>query len=184
MGRPERARAAFLDRDGVLNRALVVDGRPYAPRALEDFQLLPGVDVATGRLRDAGYLVIVVTNQPDVGRGEVSVEVLEAMHERLRAGATIDDIRVCTCDHDCPCYKPQPGLLLESAADWGIDVASSFMIGDRWRDVGAGRAAGCTTIFIDHGYRESLRDTPDHTVTDLTAAVDWITERPRQTRAS
>lgn len=167
-------RAAFLDRDGVLNRAVVRDGRPYAPRTVEDFEILPEAPDAVGRLKAAGYLVIVATNQKDVGAGLMSRDTLDAMHARLAQVLSIDDIRVCTCIDECPCYKPNPGMLLEAARDWDIDLSASVMIGDRWRDVGAGKNAGCRTIFIDRNYVEALRDTPDIVASDLADAVDKL----------
>lgn len=167
-------RAAFLDRDGVLNQAIVRDGRPYAPRRLEDFRILPEAPDAMRRLRDAGYLLIVATNQKDVGEGLLARETLEAMHARLRDAMPVDDIRVCTCVDECACYKPNPGMLLDAARDWNIDLSASVMIGDRWRDVGAGRNAGCRTVFIDRGYAETLRHTPDMVATDLADAVDKL----------
>lgn len=168
------ARAAFLDRDGVLNQAIVRDGRPYAPRTLEDFVVLPGAPAAVRRLKDAGFLVIVATNQKDVGAGLLTRETLDAMHARLREVVPVDDIRVCTCVDECPCYKPNPGMLLDAARDWNIDLSASVMIGDRWRDIGAGRNAGCTTVFIDRGYAESLRHQPDLVAGDLVDAVDKL----------
>jgi len=168
------ARAAFLDRDGVLNQAIVRDGRPYAPRRLEDFVILPEAPEAARRLKDAGYLIIVATNQKDVGEGLLSRETLDAMHARLRDAVIVDDVRVCTCVDECPCYKPNPGMLLEAARDWNIDLSASVMIGDRWRDVGAGHNAGCRTVFIDRGYAETLRHTPDLVATDLADAVDKL----------
>jgi D-glycero-D-manno-heptose 1,7-bisphosphate phosphatase len=168
------ARAAFLDRDGVLNRAIVRDGRPYAPRSLEDFVILPEAASAVRRLKDAGFLVIVATNQKDVGEGLLAPQTLDAMHVRLRDAMPLDDIRVCTCVDECPCYKPNPGMLLDAARDWNIDLSASVMIGDRWRDIGAGHNAGCRTIFIDRGYAEALRHTPDLVATDLADAVDKL----------
>lgn len=167
--------AAFLDRDGVLNEAIVRGGRPFAPRALEDFVILPEAPPAVRRLKAAGYLVIVATNQKDVGAGRLSRHTLDAMHARLQESVAVDDIRTCTCIDECPCYKPNPGMLLEAARDWDIDLPASVMIGDRWRDIGAGRNAGCRTIFIDRGYAEALRDKPDLVATDLADAVDkWF----------
>lgn len=174
-GRAQRnRRAVFLDRDGVLNRSNVRGGRPYAPTELADFEILPGAPDAVARLRGAGYLAIVVTNQKDVGQGIVSVGVIDAMHDRLRAAVALDDMFVCTCVDECPCYKPNPGMLLEAAEKWGIDLAASYMVGDRWRDVGAGRNAGCFTILVDRGYAELLRDEPDRTVASLDEAADLI----------
>lgn len=167
-------RAAFLDRDGVLNQAIVRDGRPYAPHHLEDFLILPEAAEAVRRLKAAGYVVIVATNQKDVGEGLMARETLDAMHARLRQVVPVDDIRVCTCVDECPCYKPKPGMLLEAALDWNIDLSASVMIGDRWRDIGAGHNAGCRTIFIDRGYAEALRHTPDMVASDLADAVDKL----------
>jgi D-glycero-D-manno-heptose 1,7-bisphosphate phosphatase len=178
------ARAAFLDRDGVLNQAIVRDGRPYAPRRLEDFIILPEAAAAVRRLKDAGYLVIVATNQKDVGEGLTSQALLDAMHARLRDAVPVDDIRVCTCIDECPCYKPNPGMLLDAARDWNIELSASVMIGDRWRDVGAGSNAGCRTIFIDRGYAESLRHTPDLVATDLADAVAQLLNAPSTPRGN
>jgi D-glycero-D-manno-heptose 1,7-bisphosphate phosphatase len=170
------AGAVFLDRDGVLNRAVVRDGRPYPPATLEAFEILPGVPEAARRLHDAGFLLIGATNQPDVARGTQRREVIEAMNARLLAAMPITAILVCYEDgDDCPRRKPNPGLLLEAAETYGIDLSASFMVGDRWRDVEAGRRAGCRTVFLDLGYTERRPDPPaDHTATDLPAAAAWI----------
>ncbi len=169
-------RAVFLDRDGVLNRSMVREGRPHAPTSLEQFELLPDVGEAVRDLKNAGFLLIVVTNQPDVATGVVSGGVLDAMHRKLRTWLPLDDIKVCShVDADgCLCRKPRPGLLLEAAREWSIDLNRSFMVGDRWRDVSAGKAAGCTTIFVDHGYAERQIDAPDFVVTSLADAVKII----------
>src|SRR5712664_1081301 len=166
----------FLDRDGVLNRPVVREGRPFAPTSLEQFELLPGVSQACSRMRERGLVLIVVTNQPDVARGVSSQELVERMHQKLRESVPLDDIRVCFHDSlaGCNCRKPRPGLLVDAAKDWKVDLCSSFMVGDRWRDIDAGQAAGCRTIFIDHAYRESLRSAPDRRVASLSEAVDWI----------
>ena len=168
------ARAVFVDRDGVLTRSLTRRGRPYAPRSLSEFEILTEAPDAVRALKDAGYLVIVVTNQKDVGTGLMGADVLAAMHERLREAVPVDDIFVCTCVDECRCYKPRPGMLLDAAERWGIDLGRSYMVGDRWRDVGAGRAAGCITFFIDRHYDEPLRDKPDHTVGDIAEAAELI----------
>jgi D-glycero-D-manno-heptose 1,7-bisphosphate phosphatase len=169
-------RAVFLDRDGVLNRALIREGRPYPPGTLDAFEILPGVPEAVQRLRDAGFLLLGATNQPDVARGTQRREVVEAMNARLLAAMPITAILVCYEDgDDCPRRKPNPGLLLEASAAYGIDLAASFLVGDRWRDVEAGRRAGCRTVFLDRGYTERRPDPPaDHTAADLPAAAAWI----------
>ncbi len=169
-------RAVFLDRDGVLNKAIVRDGRPYAPTRLEEFEVLPRVPALLSQLKDAGLLLVVVTNQPDVATGKVPRQVVDAMHDRLKATLPVDCIKTCFCTEDsgAACYKPKPGMLLDAADELDIDLGASFMVGDRWRDVGAGKAAGCRTYFIDCGYREALRDTPDHTFPSLENTVGHI----------
>lgn len=169
-------RAVFLDRDGVLNNAVVRAGKPYPPRSLNEFVILPGVNEALQNLADAGFLLIVATNQPDVARGTQRREIVEAMHRHLRQELPLDDIKVCY-EEDVPtntCYKPKTGMLVEAARERGIDLTKSYMVGDRWRDVGCGRAAGCYTIFIDRGYAEALRDVPHATCSDLTEAAAII----------
>jgi D-glycero-D-manno-heptose 1,7-bisphosphate phosphatase len=167
-------RAVFLDRDGVVNRSDVREGKPFAPLRVEEFDILPGVSDAVDELKEAGFLVIVTTNQKDIGEGLASMEVLEAMHDKLRDAVAVDDICVCVCGDHCRRYKPKPGMLLDAARQWGIDLAASIMVGDRWRDVDAGNAANCLTYFIDCGYDESLNQTPDHTVSDLPEAARHI----------
>ncbi len=167
-------RAVFLDRDGVINRSDVREGRPFAPLSVEEFDILPGVPESVAALREAGFLVIVTTNQKDIGLGLASMDVLETMHDKLRVEVLVDDICVCTCGETCHRYKPNPGMLLDAAQQWDIDLAASIMVGDRWRDVDAGKAAGCLTYFIDCGYSESLNHAPDHTVSDLPGAVRHI----------
>lgn len=170
------SRAVFLDRDGVLNRAVARNGRPHPPATLDAFEILPGVPQALERLRAAGFLLIVVTNQPDVTTGVQDRAVVDAMHDMLRDELGLDDIRTCFhVDADgCACRKPRPGMLLAAARERNIDLARSIMVGDRWRDVAAGRAAGCRTVFIDNGWQERRPDAPDHTVGSLDEAAAVI----------
>jgi D-glycero-D-manno-heptose 1,7-bisphosphate phosphatase len=169
-------RAAFLDRDGVINRPVVRDGKPYPPPDLSSFELYPDASDACRLLKSEDLLLVVVTNQPDVGRGLQARDVVEAMHRRLREALSLDRIEVCF-DPDDVCYKPAPGMLLRAAEALEIDLRRSYMVGDRWRDVDCGRAAGCTTVFIDRGYREPLRSAADFTVYDLLQAAELIKER-------
>jgi D-glycero-D-manno-heptose 1,7-bisphosphate phosphatase len=169
-------KAVFLDRDGVLNRVILRDGRPCPPRDVSEFELLPGAAEACHLLREIGFVLIVVTNQPDVARGTQSIGTIGAMHRRLRRFVELDDICVCPHDDfdDCRCRKPRPGLLIEAAQNWRINLAGSFMVGDRWRDIGAGRAAGCRTVYIDSDYAEPRPVDPDHTASSLAQAARWI----------
>jgi D-glycero-D-manno-heptose 1,7-bisphosphate phosphatase len=169
-------RAIFLDRDGVLNRALVLNGKPYPPGSLDNLVILPGVTAALNKLKEAGFLLIVVTNQPDVSRGKVTKESIEAINTFLCETLPIDDFR--TCYHDdsdcCNCRKPKPGALIDASRLHGIDLKSSFMVGDRWRDIEAGHAAGCKTIFLDYGYSERRPLTPYYCVNTLEQAIPYI----------
>lgn len=169
-------RIVFLDRDGVLNRAVVRAGKPYPPADLSEFEVLPGAAEACGTLRAAGFLLVVVTNQPDVARGKQSRAAVEALNRELRARVDVDEIRVCYHDDGdgCDCRKPLPGLLLQAALDLGGDLASSFMVGDRWRDIEAGRRAGCRTILVDYDYSETIPTPPDRRVASLAEAAEWI----------
>ncbi|MEQ8786731.1 MAG: HAD family hydrolase [Pirellulaceae bacterium] len=169
------SRAVFLDRDGVLNRALVRDGRPFAPRSLDQFQLLPGVEDALASLKVCGYRLIVVTNQPDVATGKASREIVEAMHARLLAELPIDDVYACfhTDEHDCSCRKPRPGMLHDAARKWDLELSKSLLVGDRWRDILAGQSAGCRTLLVESGYRER-RVEADWTVASLVEASQII----------
>lgn len=173
-------RAVFLDRDGVLNRAFVRDGKPYPPAAPSELEIMPGTAAALADLKKLGFLLVVVTNQPDVGRGAQAREVVDTIHDRLREALPLDDVFVC-CHTDadgCDCRKPQPGLIFRAADRYGIDVAASYLIGDRWRDIEAGERAGCKTVLIDYGYRERTPSVgPAVRVTSLRAAADWITEQ-------
>lgn len=170
-------RAVFLDRDGVINRAVVRDGKPYPPDSVAELEILPGVPQALAALRAAGFLNVVVTNQPDVATGKQRREVVEAMHARLARELAVDAIKVCyhAAADGCACRKPKPGMLLEAASDHGIDLATSYLVGDRWRDVAAGQAAGCrAAYFIDYGYREQQPAQPFVAVESLAAAARGI----------
>lgn len=166
-------RAVFLDRDGVINRAIVRFGKPYPPGNLAELEILPGVPEALQRLKAAGFVLIVVSNQPDVARGTTSRTTVEAINASLGQALPIDEFRMCYHDSGdgCACRKPSPGMLLDAAREWGLDLAASYMIGDRWGDVEAGRRAGCRTFFIDYGYDEGQPETYDYCVKSLWEAA-------------
>jgi D-glycero-D-manno-heptose 1,7-bisphosphate phosphatase len=169
-------KAVFLDRDGVINKASVVDGKPYPPRNLDELELIPGVDQAILQLRDRGYFCIVVTNQPDVARGKTSKETVESINQFLIQHLAIHEIVSCYHDdhENCGCRKPKPGSLLKAALKYNIDLNKSFMVGDRWRDIEAGQNAGCKTFFIDYQYNEKQPQNPTYKVSSLTDAVNII----------
>lgn len=170
-------RAVFLDRDGVINRAIVRDGVPYPPANLVDLEILPGVSEALNKLHAADYLLIIITNQPDVARGTAIKGDIEQINSELSSRLPLDDIKTCYHDdsHGCLCRKPLPGALLEAGKEYDIDMANSFMIGDRWRDIEAGQRAGCKTFFVNYRYTEQQPEFPDFIVSSLLEAQKIIT---------
>lgn len=168
--------AVFLDRDGTLNRTFEVGGVPRPPDGPDALELLPGVAQAVDRLRRAGLVLIVVTNQPDVARGDTRREAVEAINAELRQRLPLDAIYCCYHDDPdgCDCRKPRPGMLISAAERFGLELSDSYLVGDRWKDVEAGRRVGCTTILLEASYSEAARSRPDHVVADLPAAVDLI----------
>jgi D-glycero-D-manno-heptose 1,7-bisphosphate phosphatase len=177
------ARAVFLDRDGVIVTPEFREGRSFAPKTLDAFRLYESAPECLKSLKDAGFLLVVVTNQPDVGKGDISLETLDEMHRRMREALPIDDIRVCihTRDEGCSCRKPRPGMLTSAATALGIALDRSFMIGDRESDVAAGRAAGCQTVFIDLDYAAEPKPRDAHfTVRSLEQATACILAQPRE----
>jgi len=169
-------KAFFLDRDGVINNAVVRDGKPYPPANQDEFEYLPRAIEAIDALNRAGWLTVVVTNQPDVRTGKQERRVVEAMHWAIRKATRIDDIFVCFhVDEDgCLCRKPKPGMLQAAARRWSIDLAKSYMVGDRWRDIEAGQNAGCQTILVKSDYDELQPDRPDAVVDSLWDASQLI----------
>jgi D-glycero-D-manno-heptose 1,7-bisphosphate phosphatase len=170
-------RAVFLDRDGVLNHAVVRDGKPFPPASVDQLRLYPDAAAALARLKRAGYLRLVVTNQPDVARGTTERAVVEAINGAIGAALGVDDFFVCWHDDadGCGCRKPKPGLLKEAAERYGVDLSRSFLIGDRWRDIDAGAAAGCRTVLIDRGYRERAPEhAPDFRAESIGEAAEWV----------
>ncbi|HWB86683.1 MAG TPA: HAD family hydrolase [Bryobacteraceae bacterium] len=175
--RKVKRQAVFLDRDGVLNHSIIRDGKPHPPSDVNELRMVEDAPAALARLKEAGFLLIVVTNQPDIARGVTPRAAVDAVNAALGAVLPVDDFFVCWHDdrNRCECRKPKPGLLLEAAAKYDIDLAQSFLIGDRWRDIDAGAAAGCRIVLIEYSYRErEPAHTPDYRTNSLTAAAAWI----------
>lgn len=185
--------AVFLDRDGVINSYVYNTefGTVDSPSNPDDFQLISGVPEAISGLRSMGLLVIVVSNQPGIAKGKFTPELLDATTAKmlLECGDNIDDVYYCLHHPqatnlkylaDCACRKPKPGLLLQAAAKWEIDIASSFMVGDGLTDVLAGKAAGARTILVSARKCYLCAEiakydaTPDFLAANLVAAVDII----------
>lgn len=169
-------RAVFLDRDGVINQAVVRDGKPYPPDAVEQVIITANAAHSLNLLKDAGFRLLVVTNQPDVARGKQKREVVEAINAHLMANLPLDQIYTCYHDDNanCTCRKPAPGLILQAAQEWQVNPFQSFLIGDRWKDIAAGREAGCTSFLIDMNYSETVKVEPHYRVDSLGQAVELI----------
>jgi D-glycero-D-manno-heptose 1,7-bisphosphate phosphatase len=166
-------KAVFLDRDGVINKPIIINGKPYPPKNFKEFAIFPRVNKALTLLKEAGYLLIIVTNQPDVGDKKQKKEIVEELHNFILKKLPIDHIETCF-DRNSDCYKPKAGMFYNTAVKYNIDCQNSFMVGDRWVDIEAGRSAGCRTLFIDHGYSEALRSQPDIIVSSLYNASQEI----------
>lgn len=169
-------RAIFLDRDGVLIEAIVRDGKPYAATTPSEVRIMAGVEQACSALASMGYMLIMITNQPDVARGKISRQFVDSTNADLAQRLNLDDIGTCLHDNfdKCDCRKPSPGLIINAASKLNIDLSLSIVVGDRWRDIEAGRNAGCKTVFIDYGYDEVLVHKPNHVAKSLIEAVDWV----------
>lgn len=176
IGKIATQRAVFLDRDGVLIESVVVDGKPFPAPDVGSVRFVEGAADLCRRLKEAGYLLVCVTNQPDVARGTTKRETVEAINCHIGSRIGIDQFRVCYHDDQdrCNCRKPKPGLLLDAARDLDIDLGRSWMIGDRWKDVEAGKRAGCRSIFVDYSYEETMRSEPDYRVTRVADAAEII----------
>jgi D-glycero-D-manno-heptose 1,7-bisphosphate phosphatase len=182
VGIGEVTKAVFLDRDGVLNLPIVRDGVPHPPAGPDELEIYPDAAAALRRLKQAGYLLIVVTNQPDIARGTQTREAVDRINAALGAALPIDEFVVCAHDDaaNCACRKPKPGMVLEAASRHAADPGRSFLIGDRWRDIDCGAAAGVRTVLIERGYGERAPvHAPDFVTASLSAAAEWILGRSR-----
>lgn len=178
-GEPDKmkSRAIFLDRDGVLNHPVVREGKSYPPARVEDLQIYEGLQDPLQRLKDRGFVLIVVTNQPDVARGTTPRATVESINDAIaREIPAIDKFMVCFHDNGdgCDCRKPRPGMLMAGAAEFDVDLSRSYMVGDRRGDVEAGIAAGSHTIFVDRSYREPPPTNYDYKVSSTHEALKII----------
>lgn len=166
--------AIFLDRDGVINKAPLIDGKPCSPRTLDGLELLPDAKETLGVFKKSGYVNIVITNQPDIARNLMTVEELDRIHAFIRESLPVDDIIVCPHDDQdsCLCRKPKSGMLYEGAKKWGVDLKRSFLVGDTWKDVEAGHNAGCRTILIDMPYNQGI--VSDYRIKSLSEVTDIV----------
>jgi len=172
-------KAIFLDRDGVINKVFLSNGKPFSPRRFSEFELFPEVENALSSFKEVGFLNIVITNQPDIARGFLKWKELEKMHFLVRERLPIDDILICphSDEDNCLCRKPKPWMLLVAAKKWNISLKEFFFIGDTWKDTMAGKKAGCKTILIDAPYNQGVDC--NYRVKDLSKAVEIIINNKR-----
>lgn len=170
-------RAVFLDRDGVLNHPVLRGGKPYPPASVTAARVYDDAAEALAALKSLHFKLIGVSNQPDVARGTQTPEAVHKINEMITLSLSLDAFFVCFHDDadKCDCRKPLPGLLLRAARQYKVDLNMSYMIGDRWRDIEAGTAAGCTTILIDRNYHEKApAEPPDYIVHSIREAAQAI----------
>ena len=171
-------KAVFLDRDGVINRAPIIEGLPYSPRNIQELEIILGVREAVTLLFSSGFEIVVVTNQPEVARGFLYIDDIEKIHEEISNQTGLKHFKVCFHDNEdrCDCRKPKPGMLSQAAKEFNLDLKQSFLVGDRWKDIQAGQEVGCRCFFIDYGYCEMKPKPPFDRVTSLLEAARVITE--------
>lgn len=170
-------KAIFLDRDGVLNKSIVKFGKPYPPKSKEELSIPSGVKKGVSILKENGFRLIMITNQPDVSRGKISLKKVEEINQFLSKELKLDDVFCCPHDDKdmCKCRKPKPGMIIEAVGKWKIDVSKSFLIGDRWKDIEAGKQTNLKTILLDYNYNEK-RTKPDYSCSEFMQAVKIIIE--------
>jgi D-glycero-D-manno-heptose 1,7-bisphosphate phosphatase len=159
--------AIFFDRDGVLIEAPLINKKPNSVQSLKDVKLCKNI-LEICQYYKKNYYLIMVTNQPDYSRGVNSKKNIININNFLKKKLNLDMIYVCYSDNEkCIDRKPNPGMLLKAKKKYKINLKKSFMIGDRWRDVGAGNRAGCRTIFIDRNYSEKVIYKPNYSIRKL-----------------
>lgn len=170
------SKAIFLDRDGVINFPILRDGKPYPPPKLDELKIYPEVSSFLELMKSKGFYLIVITNQPDVARGDISKFRVEEINKYLLKSLVLDEIKVCYHDDsdNCYCRKPLPGFLISASKSYNLQLENCYMIGDRWKDIYAGLKAGCKTIFIDRNYNEKKPEKYHAKVSNLDEARDYI----------
>lgn len=172
----KKNKCVFLDRDGVLNYPIIRNRKPYSPRKISEFKLLPDSIDSVNRICELGYLTIIITNQPDIATGKLSLSLLKKFHNILFTKMRITDIFYCPHQEseNCLCRKPKTAMIDRASIKYNIDLKQSFVIGDRWRDIDCGIKSGCKTIFIDYNYNEKLKKSPHAIVSNLSSGVELI----------
>ncbi len=158
MGINNSIKAIFLDRDGVINQPVIINGKPYPPKNINELLLIDNIGRYLDELKNKGFLLIMITNQPDVARGKIRRADVENINNYLKKYLGIDDVFCCYHDDndECDCRKPKPGMIVDAQKKWKINLKNSFLIGDRWKDVESGKSVGLRTFLIDYNYDEKF----------------------------
>jgi D-glycero-D-manno-heptose 1,7-bisphosphate phosphatase len=177
--RPALRPAVFLDRDGVLNEVRLDDGVPRPPASVSNLRVANGAAEALARLRDAGFVLVVITNQPDVPRGQTTRQAVDEINAALQARLPVDAVYACFHDtgDGCDCRKPRPGMLLQAARDLALDLGDSWLVGDRWVDIAAAEAVRVRGVLLNRDYSwRASSDGPPPDELRPTVTVDNIVE--------
>jgi len=175
VGSKIKNKAIFLDRDGVLNKAIVKNRKPYPPSSIEELEILPGVYEGIQLLKNSGFKLIVITNQPDVARGSSTKEIVEEINNAIIKQLKVDEVICCFHDdsENCDCRKPQPGMIYQAVNKWNIDLSLSYLVGDRWRDIQTAKNIGLNSILINYDYDEK-KINADFECNNLEEAANFI----------
>ena len=172
----KKNKAIFLDRDGVINEVIYHKGinKPSSPWKIDEFKFINGIEETLHRFKEKNYKLFIITNQPDIARQNIEKGVTEQINKKIFEKLPIDDIQICPHDDSdkCCCRKPKPGMIMDLAYHYDIDLDKSFLIGDGWKDMNAGSQAGCKTILIQKSYNKEVE--ADFKVLDLNTAGDII----------
>lgn len=171
-------KAVFFDRDGVLNSAIVKNGKPYSPSSLDEFHIESSAFEVINKLKNLGFLTFIVTNQPEIARGTIKLQVVETMNTLLEKSLGIDRSYICAHDSQdqCGCRKPKPGMLLQAAEEFDLNLSECFLVGDRWKDIESGNSVGCTSFYLDKDYNEPMPSLPYIKITQLAEILQHIGE--------
>ncbi len=172
----KKNKAFFFDRDGILNQSIIKNQKPYSPNIPNELKLNREFLPFIKNLKKKKFIIIVVTNQPDIKRGKMTKYSLKTINTKIKNFFLIDEIYVCIHDINdkCSCRKPKPGMLKKASKKWDIDLKKSFLVGDRFKDIQAGNSVGCTTIFIDYNYNETKPKSYDYKYKNISKMIKEI----------
>ena len=170
-------KAIFFDRDGVINKVVFRNGnyqKPIAPWNINEFKIFPGIKKSFCNLKNLGFKIFVVTNQPDIAKGIIDSCFVSRLNKIILQELPVDEIAVCPHEDKnmCDCRKPKPGMIVSLSKKWGVDCKNSFLVGDSWKDIEAGETAQCTTMLLERHYNTHVK--ADYKIKNLCQAFEKI----------